>query len=73
MNLEKQPTAVTITFSPQDYWLKKSNDDWCGDYMLSHRIDMSYKGKYDQEGSPCLYLSEAQAKVFREAGFSELL
>jgi hypothetical protein len=73
MKLEKQPTVVKVTFNPSNYWLRKCDDEFLGDYMLTHRIDMSYKGKNDQEGSVCLYLSEKEAQVFRDAGFSEIL
>lgn len=41
--------------------------------MLCHRIDMSYKGKEDQVGEPVLYLSDDEAEVFKDAGFSEIL
>lgn len=73
MKISKLPTPVSITFAPKDYWLKKSDVEWNGEYMLCHRIDMSYKGKDDQEGMPVLYLSEKEAELFREAGFSEIL
>jgi hypothetical protein len=73
MKMFKQPTEVTVTFAPKDYWLKKCDDEFLGDFMLVHRIDMSYKGKDDQEGSPVLYMAEKQAEMFRDAGFGELL
>ena len=74
MKLIKQWNAdVSAVFSPNDCWLKKSDDEYKGEYMLCHRIDMSYCGKSDQEGSPVLYLSDEEAQVFREAGFDELL
>jgi hypothetical protein len=74
MEIKTQPYSVTVTFSPDKYWLKASDQDWAGTHMLVHRIDMSYKGKDDQEGAPVLYLmNEAAADVFRQAGFSEIL
>lgn len=82
MEIKKQPAAVTITFRPSDYWLRKtesysdftkSDADFLGEYCLTHRIDMSYKGKDDQEGAVALFLDESDANTFREAGFSELL
>ncbi len=73
MEIRKQPTSVTITFSPANYWLRKSDDEFNGEYMLTYRIDMSYKGKEDQEGGTCLYLTAAQAETFREAGFDEII
>ena len=73
MEIRTQPTSVSITFAPKDYWLKKSDVDWNGTHMLVNRIDMSYAGKDDQEGMPVLYLSEKEAETFRKAGFSELL
>ena len=74
MNLTRKPTSVLIEFSPTDYWLRKNEKDpeWMGEYMLTHRIDMSYKGKDPQEGSVVLYLTNEQAQVFRDAGFYEL-
>ena len=71
MNIQPKPADVTITFRPQDYFLKKSDHEWQGEYMLVSRIDMSDKGKDDQEGSPVLYLFKEDAEVFRKAGFSE--
>ena len=73
MNIQKQPTSVSITFSPKDYWLKESDDEHKGTHMLSHRIDMSYADKGDQEGMPVFYFSEQEAQTFREAGFDELM
>lgn len=60
MILEKQPTNVTITFSPKDYWLRenKNEPEYLGEYCLTQRIDMSYKGKDDQEGGVVMYLSK---------------
>lgn len=82
MELQKQPTTVSITFSPKDYWLRltagypamtKDDADFYGEYCLTHRIDMSYAGKADQEGGIALFVSDKQAQIFREAGFAELI
>ena len=75
MNIRKQPTNITITFSPKDYWIRKNNNnpDFLGDYCLTARIDMSYAGKVDQEGGVVMYLlHEREVKEFREAGFDEI-
>ena len=42
-----------------------------GNYALHHLIDRSEKGKDPDLGTEVLYLSEEQAKIFKEAGFSE--
>lgn len=75
MKIQKQPTSITITFSPKDYWLRKNtiDPDWLGEYVLVHRIDMSHKGKSDQEGSIVMFLSEDEVRKFKEAGFVEIL
>lgn len=75
MKIHKQPAGVTITFSPEDYWLRENDDDpdFNGKYCLSTRIDMSYAGKPDQEGAKVIFLDEAQAQIFREAGFGEII
>ena len=73
MNLTRKPTSVIIEFEPMDYWLRKNEEGIpCEEYMLTHRIDMSYAGKDPQEGSTALFLSKEQAQVFRDAGFDEL-
>lgn len=73
MKIIKQPTSVSITFSPKDYYLKKTDDDINDDYMLVHRIDMSYADKCDQEGASVLYLTNEEAQILRDAGFDEIL
>lgn len=73
MQIKKDPTCVTLTFCPASYWLRKCNDEFHEDYMLTNRIDMSYSGKGDQEGTPVLYLTEDEAQVFKDAGFSEIV
>lgn len=75
MNITKQPSEVTISFSPKDYWLRRNDDnpEFQGEYLLTVRINMAYSGKPDQEGRPVLYLDEDQAKIFSEAGFGEIM
>lgn len=75
MKLTTNPTTVTITLDPKEYWLRKTIEelqDYRGEWCLVHRIDMSYAGKEDQEGVVFMYLSESEAEVFRKAGFDEL-
>lgn len=73
MHIYPKPAEVTITFSPNDYWIKESDDPLKGDFMLVVQIDMSYKGKDNQEGCPVLYLNEREVDIFRKAGFGELV
>ncbi len=75
MILTRQPTNVNVVLSPKDYFLEKNDHetDFYGEYRLIHRIDMSYSGKEDQGGATFMYLTEDEAKVFREAGFNELV
>jgi hypothetical protein len=73
MKIYSKPTKLTIEFSPEDYWIKVSDEKFNGEYMLVNRIDMSYKGKDDQEGPPALYLSDSGVQMFRNAGFSEIV
>ena len=52
---------IVIELDPAQYCLQKCDDPFLGDYQLSHRIDMSYKGKAYQEGSPLIYLTKEEA------------
>lgn len=70
MKLTKKPSEVTVTFSPDSYCLVKFKDAMLGDYALHHLIDRSEKGKSPDLGMEVLYLSEAEAQIFKEAGFS---
>lgn len=74
MKIKELSGAVRAEFSPKDYWLRKNNNhpEWLGEYCLTYRIDMSYKGKDDQEGGVRMYLSEDEAEDFRLAGFDEI-
>lgn len=71
MKLVKQPSEVSITFSPKDYFLCKGNDEH--PYALCYKIDMSYKGKADQQGTNVFYMNEKQAQIFIDAGFVEVI
>jgi len=73
MKITTLKTPVSIEFHPDQYWLKKSDDVWRGDYMLVYQIDMSYAGKSNQEGSPVLYMNKKQADIFINAGFGEII
>jgi hypothetical protein len=73
MKLTIKPSEVTITFSPNDYFLVNCKDEMLGDYALHYRIDRSEKGKDDDVGVEVLYLNENEAKTFRKAGFSEIM
>ena len=73
MKIQKQPSDVTITLSPKEFWLKKegSGSDFA-EYRLVYRINMDYAGKPDQEGETFMLLDSDLAKTFREAGFEEI-
>ena len=74
MHISKKPTSVILEFFPSGYWIRENKNDpeWNGEYALTRRIDMSYKGKDDQEGPMVMFLSKEQAEIFREAGFEEI-
>ena len=72
MKITTLKTPVSIEFHPDQYWLKKSDNEFNGDYMLVYQIDMSYAGKPNQEGAPVLYMTEQQAEIFIKAGFDEI-
>jgi len=80
MKIEKMPTPVTISLSPEEYFLRRVDSldqcpvGWFGsEYCLTVRIGMSYKAKPDQEGDVFMFLSDEEAQVFRDAGFTELV
>ena len=74
MFIKKKPTSVEIIFSPEDYFLRRNklNPDALGEWCLTRRIDMFYKGKPDQEGMVVLYLDNEEMQVFKGAGFDEI-
>ena len=72
MEIDKSNTKAIFTFTPQDYFLCKSEDEMLGDYSLNYRIDRSEKGKDDDIGMPRIYLSEAEAELCRQNGFIEV-
>lgn len=74
MEIIKKSISVVATFLPEEYWLRKNtfNPDFMGEWCLTRRIDMSYKGKLDQEGTVVMFLDNDEAQIFREAGFNQI-
>lgn len=68
-----QKNDITLVLSPDEYFVRKLDRDFNGDYVLTTRIDMSYCGKPDQEGGYFMYLSDYEAKKFITAGFDEII
>lgn len=62
---------IVLELNPDEYWLKKVSEErdlayyHCGEYCLSHKIDMDYKGKPPQEGMPQIFLTEEEAEKLR--------
>ncbi len=50
--------VAVISFTYKDFFITKSDNTDRGEYMLIHRIDMSYCGKQDQCGDVVMYVSE---------------
>ena len=73
MKITEHPREISITFSPADYCLMKCKDEMLGDYALHYLIDRSEKGKSPDIGMEVMYLSEANAKTFKDAGFIEMI
>ena len=73
MKIQRKPTNIILELSPKDYWIRKNEDepDFKGEWCLTHRIDMSYAGKPDQEGAVFMYLDNVEE--FIRAGFDEIL
>jgi len=65
IKIDEIHNKIQIDLNPNDYFLVKAEDNFNGDYALAHRIDMSYKEKPDQEGSPLIYLTEKEADKIR--------
>lgn len=63
---------VTFIFSAEDYFLvlaeryKGQPKEW----SLNSRIDRSEKGKDDDVADATLYISEEQAQILKDAGFT---
>lgn len=72
MRIDKSQVKISFDFTPSEYFLCKSDDEMLGDYTLNYRVDRSEKGKDDDVGIPRIYLSEQEAQVCRENGFSEI-
>ncbi len=70
--IHKSQVKISFDFTPAGYFLCKSDDEMLGDYSLNYRIDRSEKGKDDDIGMPRIYLSEQEAQICRENGFSEI-
>jgi hypothetical protein len=73
MRIDKSQVKISFDFTPREYFLCKSDDTMLGDYTLNYRIDRSEKGKDDDIGMPRIYLSEQEAQICRENGFSEII
>lgn len=72
MKIDKSQIKISFEFTPEEYFLCKSDNLDYGDYTLNYRIDRSYKGKDDDVGMPKIYLSELEAQVCMENGFIEI-
>lgn len=66
--------GMTFHLSNKDYWLRKNSfkPDILGEYCLTYRINMEYKGKPDQEGVVFMFISEYEIDKFIRAGFQEI-
>lgn len=73
MKIDKSKIVISFDFSPEDYFLCKSDKEILGEYSLNPRIDRSFKGKDDDVGMPRIYLTEEEAQTCRENGFSEII
>lgn len=73
MNIDKSKVKISFDFTPEDYFLCKSDDEMLGDFTLNYRIDRSEKGKDDDIGMPRIYLSEQEAQICRDNGFIEII
>ena len=65
MNIKKEAADITVRFSPQEYCVVKTGDD----YELCHLVDRSYKGKGPEAGLSVMHLDRDQVQLFAEAGF----
>lgn len=74
MQIDKSKTKLIFSFTADEWFLCKSNEDETGyPYSLNYRIDRSEKGKIDDVGMVKIYLDEQEAKQARENGFSEII
>lgn len=65
LKIDEIGKRIQINIDPNKVFLKKSDDEFYGGYMLVGRIDMSYKDKGDQEGAPIVYLDDIEAEKVR--------
>jgi hypothetical protein len=73
MNIDNSKVKISFDFTPEEYFLCKSDDKMLGDYTLNYRIDRSFKGKDDDIGMPRIYLTGQEAEMCRENGFIEII
>lgn len=73
MKINKDNIIISFDFTPLEYFLCKSDDEMLGEYTLNPRIDRSYKGKSDDVGMPKIYLSQVEADICRQNGFTEII
>lgn len=66
MKIDNSQIKIIFEFSPKDYFLVKSKDEW----SLNYRIDRSFKGKDDDIGAPRIFLTDEEAKICKKSGFS---
>ena len=72
MKIDKSQVKISFTFTPEQYFLCKSDDEMLGEYSLNYRIDRSEKSKDDDIGMPRIYLDKAEAEICRHNGFIEV-
>ena len=76
MKINNDNTEVQFSFTPNEYFLIRSNDNRFGEvnppkvWTLNPRIDRSEKGKNDDMAVATIYLSDDEAKMCKDAGFS---
>lgn len=73
MKIDKSQVKASFEFTPEEYFLCKSDDEVLGTYTLNYRIDRGEKGKVDDVGMPRIYLTDEEAQTCRENGFSEII
>ena len=58
--IDEIDNRIIIKLNPKEYFLTKCEDDFCGEYALSHKINMDYAGKPPQVGSEAIYLDKRE-------------
>lgn len=69
MKIDNTNTRVVFEATPAEYFLVYNQSGVEYPWSLSHRIDMSYKGKDDQVGGVKFYLADEEAEACKKAGF----